>query len=130
MSRNLMVDLSRTITIDSPNKEEGVGSKYLDVSLQYIPSSCEDADKLTVFESNDRSWVKLLVELNPSINNLSEVVNAAAKKLIDEVKPSEVSLVVRLSNDADCSGFCSKTVHFNWSKEDSKACETNACSAS
>jgi len=112
MAKHLSVTLHRSISLGSPcATEEGKPSKYLDVSLQYCP-------KVGSEEIHDRSWFKALVDFNPSIDNLSEVVNASARKMIEQVKPAEVYMCVRLSNDVDTNGFCTKEVHFNWSEEE------------
>jgi len=128
MSNHLVVDLNRTITINTNNDEPGSTSKYLDVAMQYVPSMCGETGKVSGAENTDRDWFSALVALNPTIDNLSEVVNTAAQQLIEQVKPSEVHMTVRISNDVDSNGFCSKTVYFNWTKP---ACSTGkTCSAS
>lgn len=117
MAKHLSVSLHRSISLGSPcATEEGKPSKYLDVSLQYCPK-IDAAGTSNSEEINDRDWFKTLVEFNPSIDNLSEVVNASARKMIEQVKPAEVYMCVRLSNDVDSNGFCTKEVHFNWSEE-------------
>lgn len=109
---HLSVTLHRGISLGAAcSTEEGKPSKYLDVSLQYCPNSTSE-------EINDRDWFKTLVEFNPSIDNLSEVVNTSARKMIEQVKPAEMHMCVRLSNDVDTNGFCTKEVHFNWSEEE------------
>jgi hypothetical protein len=110
MSSKLAVEMHRTVALDSTAVEEGASSKYLDVTMQYFPSCKTNTD-----EDKDRDWFKMLVDANPTIDNLSEVVNAAARSMISQVNPSEVNMTVRLSNDVDKHGFCSKTVYFSWS---------------
>ena len=107
----LAVEMHRTVALDSAAVEEGASSKYLDVTMQYFPS----CDKANTDEGKDRDWFKMLVDSNPTIDNLSEAVNAAAKSMISQVNPSEVNMTVWLSNDVDKHGFCSKTVYFSWS---------------
>jgi len=125
MSNQLVVDLSRTIAINPENSEPGSTSKYLDVAMQYVPSLCGETGRISGNEGSDRDWFSALVALNPTIDNLGEVVNTAASQLIEQVKPSEVHITVRISNDVDKNGFCSKTVYFNWTKPEcstAKAC--------
>jgi hypothetical protein len=119
MAKHLSVTLHRSISLGSPcSAEEGKPSKYLDVSMQYCPKMDSTGISVNSEEMHDRSWFKALVDFNPSIDNLSEVVNASARKMIEQVKPAEVYMCVRLSNDVDTNGFCTKEVHFNWSEEE------------
>lgn len=116
MANNLSVSLHRSISLGSTcPTEEGKSSKYLDVSLQYYPKM--DSAEINSEEVYDRDWFKALVDFNPSIDNLSKVVNTAAKSMIEQVKPAAVYMCVRLSNDVDTNGFCTKEVQFNWSEE-------------
>jgi hypothetical protein len=128
MPNQLVVDLNRTIAINPEAAAEGASSKYLDVALQYIPSESGESSTTAGNEANDREWFSVLVGMNPGINNLGEVVDIAARKLIEQIKPKDVSMTVRLSNDVDKNGFCSKTVYFNWTKPECS--EAKACSAS
>lgn len=118
MTNHLSVTLHRSISLDAPCTTEGKPSKYLDVSLQYCPKMDSTGNFISSEEIYDRSWFKELIDFNPSIDNLSEVVNASAKKMIEQVKPAKVYLSVRLSNDVDLNGFCTKEVNFNWSEEE------------
>lgn len=121
MAKHLMVSLHRSISLGGAGAiEEGKPSKYLDVAVQYYPKMTDQTTASTVDseEALDRSWFKTLVDCNPGIDNLSEVVNASAKSLIEQVKPAEVYMVVRISNDVDRDGFCTKEVQFNWSEEE------------
>ena len=115
MANNLSVSLHRSISLGAAcATEEGKPSKYLDVSLQYYPKTTPAGSSEEV---HDRDWFKTLVDFNPSIDNLGEVVSAAAKSMIEQVKPAAVYMCVRLSNDVDTNGFCTKEVQFNWSEE-------------
>ena len=123
MNSDLSVRLYKSMNIpgvaENGEVTPGNGDRFIDVEVAYTPSTCSkmtEEEKLKR-ENFDREWFAALVKLNPTIDNLSVAVNSAAKALIDMVQPENVSMSVTLSGSADRNGFCTKTVHFYWDKE-------------
>jgi hypothetical protein len=93
--------------------------RYLDVQVSYLPDcnsglSMEDRASR---ESADRDWFKILVDLNPNIDNLAAAVDNASKVFIDTVMPRTMQLTVTLSGSADRNEFCTKTVNLEYSRD-------------
>lgn len=124
INSNLSVYLSRSIQIPCTAGEgEDVttsnSDRYLDISVAYAPDCCETINKEERLsrEAADRKWFKAIVDMNPNVDNLSMVIDAAAKALIETVKPVNVAISATLSGPADTSSFCTKTVNYQWDKE-------------
>ncbi len=93
--------------------------RYLDVQVSYLPDcnsglSMEDRASR---EGADRDWFKILVDLNPNIDNLAVAVDNASKVFIDTVMPRTMQLTVTLSGSADRNEFCTKTVNLEYSRD-------------
>jgi len=123
-NKNLSVQLYKSLhlpsTAESAQETTVANSdRYLEVRVAYIPDTCSSIpqDEKLRREHVDRDWFKTLMDLNPNIDNLSTVVDSAAKALIDTVKPVNLSIDVVLSGTADKNEFCTKTVSFNWDRE-------------
>jgi len=68
-------------------------------------------------ESADRDWFKVLVDLNPNIDNLAAAVDHASKVFIDSVMPRTMQINVTLSGTADRNEFCTKSVSLDYSRD-------------
>jgi len=123
-NKNLSVQLYKSLhlpcTADSSQTTNVTNSdRYLEVQVVYLPDCCPklSSEERLRRENVDRDWFKTLMDLNPNIDNLSNVVDAAAKAFIETVKPINLGIPVVLSGTADKNEFCTKSVTYNWDRD-------------
>ena len=121
---NVDVFLSNQSTLPlSEGAEEGSPVRWIEASIKYtvsprhIISENDTVNKYIPHEGKDREWFEFLKNLNPTLQTLGEAVSCTLYKIVDAVRPNEVSMAVTLSNDPDGNGFCTKTVNLKWVKD-------------
>mgnify|MGYP006919627244 CR=1 FL=1 len=123
-STNLSVQLYKSMHLpctakDTEDTTTSNSDRYLEVQVSYLPdcASAVSMEDRAIRESADRDWFKVLVDLNPNIDNLAAAVDHASKVFIDSVMPRTMQINVTLSGTADRNEFCTKYVSLDYSRD-------------